>query len=86
MQADDPNLLVAIARIYDGNHRDLADVAHALSQYDEAFSDCRWQHFQLVLGTIGDSTGTGGTTTYLRQQLLSRFLPELVNFRTKLFR
>jgi tryptophan 2,3-dioxygenase len=76
----------AIRSIYqEPTHDSLCEVAEALYDYDDAFSDFRWQHLKLARRQIGPSRGTAGSAgiTYLERTLNQRFFKELVEIRAE---
>lgn len=79
----------AISRVYgeleSGSLREIFD---ALYEYDDTFSDYRWQHLKVVRRQIGFSQGTGGSAgiAYLEQKLSTRFFSELVEVRAEVVR
>jgi tryptophan 2,3-dioxygenase len=86
LECSSSNILQAITRIYkEKRFRNLAKIADGLHAYDDAFGSFRWEHLQIVQRIIGEAVGTAGTSNYLQQQLVRRFFPELINFRTEIF-
>ena len=92
----------AVTKVYSGNsNSDLADLADALLDYDEAFWLWRNHHVGMVERIIGRSVGTGSAyvketlgpysfqrsgVSYLKTTLRRRFFPALWAARTKLGR
>jgi tryptophan 2,3-dioxygenase len=63
-----------------------AQVAERLVDIDEGLQAWRYQHVKMVERTIGDKSGTGGSTgaSYLRQTLFTPAFPDLWAVRSRL--
>ncbi|MEU4671600.1 tryptophan 2,3-dioxygenase family protein [Amycolatopsis sp. NPDC023774] len=61
-------------------------VAECLVDLDEGMQEWRYRHVKMVERTIGDKTGTGGSSgaTYLRATLFQPMFPDLWAVRSKL--
>jgi tryptophan 2,3-dioxygenase len=81
----DPEAQSAILAAYrdDG---DAAQVCERLVDLDEGLMEWRYRHVQMVRRTIGERTGTGGSSgaRYLASTLLSPAFPDLWAVRTEL--
>jgi tryptophan 2,3-dioxygenase len=66
--------------------REAAMLVELLVDFDEGFQEWRYRHVKMVERTIGDKSGTGGSSgvDYLRQTLFRPFFPDLWGFRGKL--
>lgn len=76
---------VAIARDRT-RHGELWDLAEALIEHDQVWSEWRARHVLMVERQIGTKTGTGGSSgsAYLRSRVELRFYPELWELRSRL--
>lgn len=63
-----------------------AQLAERLVDLDEGLQEWRYRHVKMVERTIGDKTGTGGSsgTEYLRSRLFSPVFPDLWALRRRL--
>ncbi len=81
----DPEVQRAILAAYrdDG---DAAQMCERMVDLDEGLMEWRYRHVQMVKRTIGDRTGTGGSSgaRYLASTLLSPAFPDLWAVRTEL--
>ncbi|QRP48128.1 tryptophan 2,3-dioxygenase [Amycolatopsis sp. FDAARGOS 1241] len=83
--APSPELQAVLLKVYqdDGGP---SVVAEALVDLDEGMQEWRYRHVKMVERTIGDKTGTGGSSgaTYLRTTLFHPMFPDLWAVRSKL--
>jgi tryptophan 2,3-dioxygenase len=82
-----PTALVqeALLAVYDDDGEP-AQVAERMVDLDEALQEWRYRHLKMVERTIGDKSGTGGSSgaSYLRQTLFSPVFPDLWEVRRQL--
>ncbi|MGW7536258.1 tryptophan 2,3-dioxygenase [Amycolatopsis sp. NPDC054798] len=80
-----PELQEVLLKVYhdDGGPSVLAE---ALVDLDEGLQEWRYRHVKMVERTIGDKTGTGGSSgaTYLRTTLFNPMFPDLWAVRSRL--
>jgi len=81
----DPELEDLLCEVY-RRDPETAMLIELLVDFDEGFQEWRYRHVKMVERTIGDKSGTGGSSgvDYLRKTLFRPFFPDLWGFRGKL--
>lgn len=74
-----------LQEIYAEDHG-LADFCELMTDLDEGLQEWRYRHVKMVERTIGNKTGTGGSSgvDYLKSTLFKSFFPDLWAFRSKI--
>ncbi|MFI5613792.1 tryptophan 2,3-dioxygenase [Amycolatopsis sp. NPDC051903] len=83
--APSPELQAVLLKVYQDDEGPSV-VAECLVDLDEGMQEWRYRHVKMVERTIGDKTGTGGSSgaTYLRTTLFHPMFPDLWAVRSKL--
>ena len=80
------DLVLVFKQIYDDPERwwDAYEMAEKLIDVEEAFQLWRFRHLKTVERTIGNKTGTGGSSgvSFLKRVIDYQFFPELIDVRT----
>ena len=81
----DPALQEVLLSVYQ-NHPDLRELCERLVDLDEGIQEWRYRHVKMVERTIGDKTGTGGSSgvDYLKRTLFQPVFPDLWLIRDRL--
>ena len=82
---DSPELRAVLVAVYTADGEE-AQVAERLVDLDEGLQEWRYRHAQMVRRTIGDKSGTGGSSGagYLRSTLFRPAFPDLWRIRVQL--
>src|SRR6476620_7504225 len=85
---NDPGLVDVFAEVYAAphDHWGVYETCEELVDLEDNFQQWRFRHLQVVQRTIGQKTGTGGSTgvDFLRRALDLTFFPELYEVRTRI--
>src|SRR5699024_8495132 len=68
------------------NNQEIALLCELMVDFDEGMQEWRYRHVKMVERTIGNKSGTGGSSgvDYLKSTLHERIFPDLCEIRTEI--